>query len=248
MDIEKVKDRVAKLLATAGNISATDGEVENALRAARSLMQAYHLEEADCAAKDGQPEDDRFDRQKTSFLSSRRICWECNLAWFICEFLGSVQYYTQRGSSHLIDGQIKATGQFCYYGPADEIPLAIQLHEELATVIVAMAKARYGSWARGDGATYAEGFVQGLRSQLSKADREARKTETGTALAVRCEALVTAKKAKAKTWLATDQGVRLGRGSGLGGSRGSLGARSQGRADGKAYDVSRPSSRKAIGG
>ena len=44
MDINKVKDTIRKLLNTAGNEAASEGEIENAVKSARNLMHAYNVE------------------------------------------------------------------------------------------------------------------------------------------------------------------------------------------------------------
>jgi hypothetical protein len=43
VDIERVKGRIRKLLATAADDAATEGEIDNAVRFARQMLAAHHL-------------------------------------------------------------------------------------------------------------------------------------------------------------------------------------------------------------
>lgn len=53
MDIDRAKEKVAKLMALAQNAGATEGEAENAMRQADALMRKFGFEEGDL--KEGKP-------------------------------------------------------------------------------------------------------------------------------------------------------------------------------------------------
>ena len=236
MDIDKVKDKVRKLLAVAANDAAQGNEIENALKAARTLMQAYHLEEGEIG--EGETEKPlEFDKAERAFTGSRVVQWECLLANFVCKFIGGVSWYRHK-TTQLRSGRMQQVGCAVFYGPEEEVALAVEMQEALTTTIIMLARAKYNSWARSNGATYAQGFVAGLQLQLTDADKESSASTTGNALVVQSAAITLRKRQLAAEWLSEKQGIRLRSGSRLGGSRGSGDARNSGQSDGKNFDLS----------
>ena len=232
MNLDRIKDRIRKLLNVAADDAASDGEIANAITAARNLMHAYQLEEADCEL---QQEKKAHGRRTASTNGTRATYWEGQLAHFVCDLVGGVQCYNDRSANARVEGgTVKRCKAFTFYGLDEEAKLAAETYEELVATIATMAKLKFGGWYRGDGAMYAEGFVQGLNQQIAKADEEAMKTETGTALVVRSQELIEAKKAEGSRWLEDVCKIKLRAGSRRTGSTtGSFDALKAGRADGR---------------
>ncbi len=97
MDFERVKTRVSHLLRVARNDAATEGEIENAIRAARNLMLAYHLDEADLESTDG-PQKPEMGRATSRTKFSKVALWEKDLAHFVANLIGGVRWYSSRNS------------------------------------------------------------------------------------------------------------------------------------------------------
>jgi hypothetical protein len=233
MNLDRVKERIAKLLRVAKDDAATQGEIDNAIRAARYLMMEYHVEEADLAAA-GSPEPAMGQATKKTRYA-KIPAWEQSLAAFVARLVGGVCWY-KLTDWQFREGRYKCASSITYFGAAEDAALAAEVYEELATAIVVMAVAKYGGAYRGDGGMYAEGFVAGLCRQLSQMNGDLR--STGTDLATRSSAIVEAKRQRAKEWLATTQGIRLVTAPRPRGAGGSLGAYDRGKMDGREYDTS----------
>lgn len=234
-DLDKVKDRIRKLLNVAENDAASQGEIDNAVRAARNMMHAFNLQEEDCKLKD-----EVSDRKGTATGSTngvKVVLWQSQLASVVCDLIGGVAVYqNSRGKSRVVDGRHKRFGGFTFYGREDLSQLAAETYEELCSTVATMGKLKHNGWARMEGATYCQGFVQGLRDQIKEADRLAQQTETGTALVIKSTALISQQRADAIRWLATEKGVRLGTTYKSGGS-GSESSFNEGRRDGRATSL-----------
>lgn len=231
-DIEKIKQKLIKLIRLSEDDTVKDGEISNALAKAQQIMAQHNLtrEDIDSAAADPY-EKVKMDRTRAFFYGVKRTAWESHLGIFICDFHGTVKVYTINESD--LSGKRRACLMF--YGPADEAECAADLFAELSTAIAMMATTRYGGFARKDGATYAEGFVTGLAEKLTAEKILLRnpEDEKTAALMVVSDERSLAIRNKADLWLAKDCGINLGRGSGT------RGAFNQGRTDGSNYSVSR---------
>lgn len=245
MDFERVKTRVSHLLRVARDDAATEGEIENAIRAARNLMLAYHLDEADLESTGG-PQKPEMGRATSRTKFSRIALWEKDLAHFVADLIGGVCWHSSRNSEAtrtLLNGRLKQFGAVVFYGIEEEAQLARETYEELATTIFTMAMAKYGSAYRGDGGIYAEGFVEGLDRQLGNANRQAE--SSGRELVARSTAIVQAKKNRADHWLRNECNIYLVRGSRSYGANGSDNARGEGESDGRNCDMSGVGAKRA---
>ena len=255
-----VKDQIRKILSIANDDAASEQEVQNALAIAARLMDRHHLSEDDLQTSPQEQEQDArtAPRTKTQVFSdnARMPQWEKSLAGVVAKIVGGVGYYVsppvyrQTAAGLAVrDANGKATKatSLVFYGIAEDVETAIQLWGELRLAISALARLRYGSVARGDGAAYAEGFVAGVEE--NRTEREAteysearRLTYTGTSTAMvlveRRNALIQQKATLAKAWLASPEGggIKL-RMQSAGGSTGSSDARGQGRTDGGKYNA-----------
>jgi hypothetical protein len=245
MELDKVKERIRLLLNVANNSGSTDGEIDNALRFAKQMMLAYHLEEQDL--KDSDPHTKaaqlEFEQSKTFSLGKRDSSWESRLCGFVSHFFGSVgvyieNYQTEQKTKHGTiafdqNGNPKMAKAIVFYGPKDECLLAKEMYEQLAITIAGMARLRYGGFLRGKGRDYGDGYVSGLMNSLHEQEYKLRNDSSSTGMIVhRGNQLALRKKEAAQEWLADTQGIHLAKAQKrkIGSSSG---AYSSGRKDGE---------------
>lgn len=265
-----IRDRIRKLLALAENDGAAAGEIENALRFADRLMAEHNLTRAQVIEADGHAraaELERMDRVSIHANGAKHSTWEGQLARYVCELIGGVYVYSDSPAPVYAapgicrfdaNGRRVIGARYCFYGDAEGIQVAADTFRELSTLIAAMARLRYGSVMKGDGAVYALGFVCGLQDQM----REGRQKErAGTAQPAQPGAIVlsssqrnaldkwhTENASKAKNWLASAHGIHLRTTSRSAGYSGDGNAGAAGRADGRAANVRSGRAPKLSGG
>lgn len=270
MDMEKIKDRIKKLLNLAEDQGAFDGEVDNALRFARRLMLRHNVTQEDLEeAKDAHEaaadaEAVEYGRVEAFTLGANLSNWENTLAHSICKLIGTVQFYREAGKHYkrtvhgTIDysrGEPSTATRLQFYGPAEDARDAIELLEEWSHIIVSMARMKYGGAFKGSGREYAEAFSYALHDKVRKIEREERQqlelptTTRCTALMIRnAGQLMLAKKNRASDWLRQECGIRLQKGTRSSGSTiYDEGARAAGRADGDRADFSHARKKKLEG-
>ena len=176
-----VKDQIRKILSIAADDAASEQEVQNALAIAaqahgpsplirRGLTDQpagsgtgrTHSTKGEAEATRGQRENAEVG--KGTGPNSGGDCRRGGL------LLPRIAALTTAAGLSVRDGrgkQIKASA-VVFYGIAEDVETAIRLWHELRLAISALARLRYGSVARGDGAAYAEGFVAGVEEKRLK--------------------------------------------------------------------------------
>jgi hypothetical protein len=259
-NIDRIKDKLAKLLRLGENSAATDGEIDNALTMAASLMAKHQLTREDIDMNEADPIARVTVGRHFAFTKGGNLTsWERLIHHFVCEFIGSIACYnagkmTARRNGIAValdaDGEPRRANALCFYGSDDDARCAVSLFEELRDAIAAMAIIRWGSWAKADGGAYAYGFAQGLRDANKKAKRELMNTdEQTTALMITSGETQLAIVSKGKAWLKTTHNITLQTRSGRRtsfGSRNANNAMSEGRRDGSNYNVNRPGLRPCL--
>lgn len=259
-DISKIKDRVRKLLNLAADDGAAEGEIDNALRAARRLMLNHQLSEDDVTAP---PEDLRTPEQiaadtqygtaKSWSDSSRVPAWHGRLAASVARFLATVDVYQDhpavgRRPSGIVMFDGRPVAGWVFFGPHDDCVLASELHQELLLTCATTAKLKYGgSLMKGAGRDYCDGFANGLYEKLISADEAVAAEKTPklegpqcTALSVvRATDIAKAKKERANKWIRKEQGLNLRSQSRASRSVGNSGAYSQGKSDGASQSLTK---------
>lgn len=216
---DKVKQTIRGLLNLAANNAATEGEVANALRFARRMMDAHHLSEDECR-RDPDAQHARAEVMGTEEWQNGNALlwmWEKSLGSFVERFVGSVGAYITGAKPLVIDGRAqfdakgkrRATRAVVFFGPVEDCALATELYATLRETVATMARLRVGGAHFKEGRAYAEGFVAGLFRQLGEAKRVDEASTESRALVVQSTAIATATKARAVGWLKA-QGVRLG--------------------------------------
>ena len=240
-DISKIKDRVRKLLNLAADDGAAEGEIDNALRAARRLMLDHQLSEDDVSAPEEDlrtPEqiaaDTKYGTAKSWSNASRVPSWQGTLAQAVAKFIATVDvYHDHPAVMRMPSGIVKHDGLpvvgWVFYGPHDDCVLASELHQELLLACATTAKLKYGgALMTGPGRDYCDGFAQGLYEKVKQAtiDVEAGKTpklegpQCNALSIVRATNIAKAKQDFANKWLDS-------------------GAYSQGKSDGSSQSLSR---------
>jgi hypothetical protein len=279
---DKIREKIRKLLNLANDPGAMKGEIDNAMRFANRLMMQHNLSEEDVRA-DAEPkgvheiaaavEATEYAQGVHAGMGSRFTAWESRLGSAITLLIGTISYYTggYLGERRTPEGVLifnPHTGEpvraasMTFYGPTEDVEAAKALMYEWSTMIVAMARLKYGGALRGPGRSYAEGFADELYSkvfeikgeerlkaaQLAPGERlDIKRLASGTVeekaivLAERSSALalsnamtlVAAKKERGREWLEKDCGIELSSGSSRGGGSYDPGAHSAGRTDGR---------------
>lgn len=255
-DLSRIQERIRRCLAIADNDASADAEIEAALRIATSLMAKHNLDREDCIDSDGNVRTGRveFGRYEVNSLSAKRIYWEILLLNFVVKLVPSVGFYSgrevfvkrdSRGIAETSAGKVAKCKKFYFYGPDDDAEFASQLFTELQLSIFGSARLKFASHARGDGATYAEGYVSGLKDAHIKEVEKLTYGDSQTrALTVRSTAVATALRKEGTQWLSQAHGVKLQSSSRLSGSNGSYAARDEGRRDGR--NTSLPGRRRSV--
>lgn len=250
-NIDAIKDKLRKLFRVAENDASTDGEIDNALRAAECIMNTYNLERDDVF----EGEDGEVNVTNLSFTRVYRYSkyqtlsgWEASLISFVNKFVPSTQAYVQRGAIRRNEYGMAANSRataIVFFGPEMDTIWAAEVFDEVVTFIVAAATLRYGAALhRGMAAAYAEGFCMSLLDSVTRTQAQLRSTSDSRALVVvnRSKAMCEA----SRNWLQSEHNVRLGRARRMSSSASWRhgDAYSQGRADGVGYS---PSATKKAG-
>jgi hypothetical protein len=261
-DIDRIKDKLAKLLRLGEDTAASEGEIQNALNLATQLMARHQLtrDDIDTSAPDPMAKV-AMGRHFAFCKGSKLTSWENQISHFVKTFIGSVSCYVAgqmpvRKNGIAADffggaGEPRTAQAVAFYGSDEDARCAVALFEELRDAIATMAIVRWGGWARGDGFAYAFGFSQGLIDAHKNARHNLMHQDQAThALILKSESTALAIVSKARDWLATTHNVQLQKRSGsrkvsMRGSNAHT-ALGEGRRDGANYNVSRPASRSRI--
>lgn len=259
---DKIKDRIRKLLNLANDPGAFQGEIENAVAAARKLMNNHNISEAELMEENVSVEEQarrsKYAQQDTYTAGVNVSLWENWLMIAICELVGTVNSYKtsevhiRRNAAGLVErdiyGAIKQGTRLVFYGPEEDARDAAGLFEEWSVLICAMARLKFGGAFKGPGRSYAEGFVTALLMTVRKAKAEEQKalaheSSSRALVVVKAGSLVEAKKAYGQTWLEKEKGIKLSKNSGYT-NRNDQGAFSEGAADGRKAGFSHTRTKK----
>lgn len=157
-EFDKILRRLRALDKTANNNASTEAEKHNALRMMQSLMLRNNL------TRDDIVDDDNLDlvqftRMACPVNGARACEWEKRLAAYVTEqILPTTQWFSGRRHQRTF---------FWFYGPVLDVRNAISLFRELLLTIATSAQLQFRGHTRGSGASYAEGYVQGLPRTVS---------------------------------------------------------------------------------
>ncbi|XZE19316.1 DUF2786 domain-containing protein [Pirellulaceae bacterium SH449] len=201
-EFEKILRRLRALDNTANNDASTEGEKRNALQMMQALLLQHNLSREDLLGEAGKPSL-QLGRFSCVLNSSRACTWEHGVAHYLCEeIFPLVQYYSSRLGKRTL---------FHFYGPQLDCSNCLDLFRELIVTIAAAAQVRFGGFYRGSGASYAEGYVEGLprsRTRSSEVGRNATPGVSDDSQALIAARSLIARKA-AKDWLYQECGIQL---------------------------------------
>lgn len=228
-EFDKILNRLRALDKTASNMATTEGEKHNALRMMQTLMLRHNL------SRDDIVDDDNVDSVQFTRIAcpvnGRRACsWEKMLARYVTQqiFTTTQWYFGCKGPRTF----------FWFYGPLADVKNAVALFREVLLTIATSAHLQFGGHSRGSGASYAEGYVEGLpRSSTVDPDPLSRPVISERAL---IHTRTLALQSAASNWLRSECNIRLGSSGGAGRHQHDEDAASRGRVDGSNHEVEIP--------
>ncbi len=234
-EFDKILNRLRALDKTASNTATTEGEKHNALRMMQTLMLRHNLTRDDIVDDDN-VDSVQFTRVACT-VNGRRACgWEKMLAFYVTQYIFTTTqwYWSSKGNRTL----------FWFYGPLSDVKNAVALFREVLLTIATSAHLQFGGHSRGSGASYAEGYVQGLpRSSESESNVSSEKiVSEGALIHTRTLAL----KSAAKDWLEIECNIKLTRCTGSGRSQHDEDAASRGKLHGSKHEVAIPNAPRRI--
>ncbi|MBM3966218.1 MAG: DUF2786 domain-containing protein [Planctomycetes bacterium] len=202
-EFEKIIQRLRAIDNTARNHASTESERENALRMMQSLLMRHNLTRQDITGEevDGTTQHTRL---ACAVNGSRALAWEKDLAFYVTDHIFPLtQWYYNRQGHRTV---------FFFYGPKFDVDNALQLFRELLLTIASAAKLLYGGYARGSGASYAEGYVASLpKSTLAEGVIRDLECATRSAYSLIQQRALSVQET-AREWLDLECGIRLVKG------------------------------------
>ena len=234
-EFDKIMRRLRAFDNTAQNTGSTEGEKRNALRMMQSLMLTHNLSREDIVDEDN-VESIHFARMACPLNGKRAYTWEKMLAFYLTqEIFPHVQWYMSTKGHRTL---------FWFYGPLSDVENIIALFRELLLTIASAAKLQYGSYVRGSGASYAEGYVSGLPTNAEA--EEATSNESVVSNRALIHARTLAVHGAAKEWLANECNTRLTSGSGRGRHQHDENAAQRGKKHGAKHQIQGGQRRKGV--
>lgn len=206
-NLETIKSRIAKMLATASNDASTPNEKATAMQMANALMRKYNLERDDIEDINKK---ENYSSENINSLWSRMTPWESSLAAFVSAYIvkGSWVVVSKVGGSNRHYGSV---GQsiVTFVGLGDDPKIAAATFNQLRDSLLNQCDALYGTPVRGKGRSYAVGFVHGLFDTAREAERlEKENAETVKEISralIRTDML----KEQAKNWYMAKDDMKL---------------------------------------
>lgn len=207
LNTEQIKKTVRDLLNLAENDAATEGEIANAIKFARRYMDVHHLSEEECRKAGERVE--KFTNNTVYGEVGNLAQWEKNIGLFLLELIGSIGWWRTNRQKVTVNGiavldkndrPVEKVG-LVFYGPEEDVNLAVSMFEDLHATIATMARLKWGGTQRGEGRSYAEGFSKGLMLKLQEAEKADKTDVQTTALIVRSKEVALATKKRADSWL-----------------------------------------------
>lgn len=259
MSHDKITGKIIKLIRLGSDESASPEESRAAFDKAAQLMAEHNITRDDIDHATRQPKENfRHGLFEAYSLSRGLTRWEVRLSIAICELFGSVSQYTSRPNYlREIDGSLKLD-EFCnpivksrvhFYGSHDDSESARETYITIRANIQEAALTKWNSWARGDGAAYAEGFVTGLFDKIRAANKRLNSGDEATRdhmLAIQDTQLAIIDSSK--NWLKEIHGIELRTTKITSGSSGGTNARNDGYRDGQSYNPNKVAPTKKLNG
>lgn len=210
----KVTAQIRKLLCLGNDAGAHDGEITAAMAAAERLMLKYQISRAE-AEQAGVERPTQYTTGDVHATTWRVMQWEIYLGSAIIELLGTVHWlkYTTVEREVGTFKTSKRVLQLRFYGPDDDVAMAVDLWNEWHHVIATLAMGKYNSLYAGKGAAYALGFAQQLFIRARQASSERKRItvqSSSTTALVLIENAIQKKRSEAAAWYEREHG-KLGK-------------------------------------
>lgn len=197
MELDKIANRVKKLMALANDQAASDGERDNALRMAHATMLKYNLDQFDVDGKPAGPQEHRHERRVESYGRPWAVALANSVARaFFCKLL-------------MRKSPVKDQVIYCFVGKESNTDAAAEVAVTLIHSIFREAKRRMR--LEGENVTWRRSFCTGAMFKIQErcaalhTSTQLEGGSTSTALVVRNAYAVEAQAND--QWLA-DQGIR----------------------------------------
>jgi Protein of unknown function (DUF2786) len=234
-EFDKILHRLRALDRTASNSATTDGERHNALRMMQALLLRHNLTRDDIVDGDN-VENVQFTRIACPVNGLRACNWESMLATYVtsCVFTTTFWYSSRKGHRTL----------FWFCGPVSDVKNAIALFREILLTIAAAAYLRFGGHTRGSGASYAEGYVEGLPRFASNPESDSVENSSGDCQLIQTRTL--AMHHATIEWLEFECDIRLQHKSRYGRHQHDASAAMRGKIDGSKHSITVPNTPRRI--
>ncbi len=236
-EFDKALRRLKALDRTANNAASTDAEKRNAVRMMQSIMLENDLTRDDIL--EGNNADAiSFTRMSCAVNGRRAYGWEKSLASYLCEeVFPMVQWYMSPRGHRTI---------FIFYGPLADVQNTIALLRELLVTIAAAARLQYGSYTSGSGASFAEGWVRGMRDPEPQSTASPTVNPSTPQDSALISARILAVHDAAGEWLRQECHIRLSSSRGRGRSVHDPAAQRRGEIQGAQNKVAAPNAPKRL--
>lgn len=235
---DKILNRLRALDRTANNNASTEGEKHNAIRMMQDLLLRHNLSREDIV-DEANVENVLFARI-TCPVNGRRACeWERSLARYVSDQVcTTTQWYMASKGNRT---------WFTFYGPKSDVENAISLFQELLITIATAARLKFGGHSRGSGASYAEGYVEGLpRAQTNSSTEPAGNASAPNSGTTLIHHRTLAIHDAARDWLDMECNVRLGQTTRYARNQKDPLAKLRGELDGAKHEVDFPNAPKRL--
>jgi hypothetical protein len=173
-DIDKVIDRVKKLLALAGNNNSA-AEAATAAAMANSLLDEYRLSTADLESQDESTSEPIEDDVEPIYESGKVTAWKCLLIQVLCRQYGC-------SSWNDCDYSGRKISRYKLVGRKSDISVVRYMYAYLLSECTRLSLAEAKGMGRVFIASYCEGFVHGVKEQLKASRVEVEKQATSSAI------------------------------------------------------------------
>lgn len=167
-DINKILERVKKMLVLANDASATEGERENALRMAYNVLAKHNLSMADL------PEDQSNEARERQDVVISADRWARSLAQAVAKLFFCKYFYSRTGTS--------GKDKHCFVGRQSNVITARYMSEFLIKSVKREATTRYKSPTTPQGRSFCVGTVDSIRKRVEEMIKNDTESTPGTAL------------------------------------------------------------------
>lgn len=168
MSVEKILDRVKKMLAIANDAGATEGERDNALRMSYNLLAKHNLSMADLPTEEN---NEVRERQDTVISADK---WSRSLAQAVAKLFFCKYFYSRTNTS--------GKDKHCFVGRQSNCITARYMTEYLIKSVKREAISRYSSPTSPQGRSFCVGTVDSIRKRVEEMIKTDTESTPGTAL------------------------------------------------------------------